>query len=155
MDDPSRKHLAAKSLTRFLLDTNACIALINGKPIVVRSRFQEAIANGDSIATSSIVIFELRYGVAKSTKVEANHTRLEAFIAGPIDVVPLTIEDAGYAGALRAKLEATGKPIGAYDLLIAAQALRLDCKLVTANAREFKRVAGLQLEDWAGTTTRP
>ncbi len=135
-------------MTNYLLDTNVCIALINGKPTDVRRRFEVALANGSSIATSSIAIFELRYGVAKSVKVEANHRRLEAFIAGPIDVLPFIVEDAGHAGVLRAKLEAKGKPIGAYDLLIASQALRLKYSLVTANAREFKRIPELLVEDW-------
>ncbi len=148
----SRTRLATTFLTSYLLGTNVCIALINGKPSHVRRRFEEAIANGSSIATSSIAIFELRYGVAKSLKVEANHRRLEAFIAGPIDVIPFTVGDAGHAGVLRAKLEARGKPIGAYDLLIASQALRLSCSLVTANAREFARIPELLVEDW--TTDR-
>ena len=54
------------------------------------------------------------------------------------------------AGDLRATLEAAGTPIGPYDLLIAAQALRADATLVTANVKEFGRVAGLRWQDWAG-----
>jgi len=58
-------------------------------------------------------------------------------------------EDAKLAGSVRAAMESAGKPIGAYDLLIAGQALRHKLTLVTANVREFVRIKGLQWEDWA------
>ena len=133
----------------YLLDTNACIALINGKPIEVRRRFEEASAASDAIAISSIVVFELWYGVAKSTRVEANAERLAAFLAGPIDVLEFTTDDARESGEMRAALEAVGRPIGAYDLLIAGQARRRGARLVTANGGEFGRVANLRWEDWS------
>ena len=50
---------------------------------------------------------------------------------------------------MRAQLERVGQPIGAYDALIAGQAVRRGLTLVTANAREFERVDGLMCEDWA------
>ena len=103
----------------YLLDTNACIALINGKPAPVRRRFEAAIAGGAAIATSSVVIYELWYGVAKSAQGDANTERLTAFLGGPIDVLDFTAEDAREAGYVRAALETVGRPIGAYDLLIA------------------------------------
>jgi len=133
----------------YLLDTNACIALINGKPASVRSRFRTAIATGDKMFIPSIVAFELWYGVAKSSQPEANRQRLAAFFAGPIALLPFDEEDAQSAGAIRAALEARGKPIGAYDLLIAGQALRRKFTLVTANVREFGRIKGLAWEDWS------
>ncbi len=67
---------------------------------------------------------------------------------GPIDQLPFDDEDARVAGAIRAELERAGKPIGAYDLLIAGQALRHKLKLITANVSEFKRIKGLHWEDW-------
>jgi tRNA(fMet)-specific endonuclease VapC len=133
----------------YLLDTNACIALINGNPSQVRERFQRTIATGDSITVSSVVAFELWYGVAKSTSKVANTERLEAFFAGPLDLLAFDDEDARTAGTVRAVLEAGGTPIGAYDLLIAGQALRHGATLVTANVSEFSRVSGLTWEDWA------
>ncbi|HVB76231.1 MAG TPA: PIN domain-containing protein [Candidatus Nitrosotalea sp.] len=56
---------------RYLLDTNACMALINGKPNTVRERFARAAESGDTVATSTVVVFELWYGVAKSARQEA------------------------------------------------------------------------------------
>jgi tRNA(fMet)-specific endonuclease VapC len=131
-----------------LLDTNACIALINGRPASVRTRFQTAIAGGATVFVPSIVAFELWYGVARSSHQEANRQRLEAFFAGPIALLPFEEEDAKVSGAVRAALEADGKPIGAYDLLIAGQALRSKFTLVTSNVREFARVKGLAWQDW-------
>ena len=63
----------------YLLDTNACIALINGKPDAVRSRLRTAIARGGKVFVSSIVAFELWNGVAKSSQPDANRQRLGAF----------------------------------------------------------------------------
>ena len=133
----------------YLLDTNACIALINGESTAVRARMQKATAAGDHILVSSIAIFELWYGVDKSKKQEFNRKRLEKFLAGPILMLPFEDEDARVAGSVRAALEAVGKPIGAYDLLMAGQALRHQLTLVTANVSEFSRVKGLSWQDWA------
>jgi len=133
----------------YLLDTNTCIALINGQPATVRARLQKATAAGAHVLVSSIAVFELWYGVGKSTRQEFNRKRLEAFLAGPILVLPFEDTDARAAGSVRAVLEATGKPIGAYDLLVAGQALRHQLMLVTANVSEFSRVKGLLWQDWA------
>jgi tRNA(fMet)-specific endonuclease VapC len=133
----------------YLLDTNACIALINGKPSLVRVRLQKALDGGAQALVSTVVAFELWYGVAKSARQEANAKRLETFFAGPLSLLPFEEEDAKAAGRVRAAIEAAGKPIGAYDLLIAGQALHHRLTLVTANAKEFGRVRGLVWEDWA------
>ena len=63
----------------YLLDTNACIALINGQPATVRARLHKATAGGDHVLVSSIAVFELWYGVGKSTRQEFNCKRLETF----------------------------------------------------------------------------
>lgn len=133
----------------YLLDTNACIALINGTPRDVRRRFQRAIAKEATLLVSSVVAFELWYGAAKSERKEANTLRLEAFLAGPLEWTLFDEEDARAAGIVRAELEIAGKPIGAYDVLIAGQARRRGATLVTSNVREFDRVTGLKWEDWA------
>jgi tRNA(fMet)-specific endonuclease VapC len=133
----------------YLLDTNACIALINGEPATVRGRLQKASARGAHILVSSIAVFELWYGVGKSTQQDFNRKRLEAFLAGPILVLPFEDADSRVAGSVRASLEAAGKPIGAYDVLMAGQALRHQLTLVTANVGEFSRVKGLAWQDWA------
>lgn len=132
----------------YLLDTNACIALINGHPATVRARLQKATLAGDHVLVSSIAVFELWYGVGKSTRQEFNRKRLEAFLSGPILVLPFEDADARVAGAVRAVLEGAGKPIGAYDVLMAGQALRHQLTLVTAKVAEFSRVKGLSLQDW-------
>jgi tRNA(fMet)-specific endonuclease VapC len=136
-------------LTSYSLDTNACIALINGRPLVVRERFRQARQAGNSFAVSTVVVFELRYGVAKSQYPQASGARLEVFLAGPLDVLPLDEDDAVDAGTARAGLERAGTPIGAYDVLIAGQARRRGLTVVTANVSEFERVPGLSWEDWA------
>jgi tRNA(fMet)-specific endonuclease VapC len=133
---------------KYLLDTNACIAVINGEPAAVRARLQKATAGGAEVMVSSVVAFELWYGVAKSKRPEGNAARVEAFFSGPVRLLAYEEEDARVTGRVRAALEAAGKPIGAYDLLIAGQALRHGMTLVTANAREFGRVKGLGWQDW-------
>lgn len=133
----------------YLLDTNACIALINGKPPSIRTRLQKALAADATAWVSSVVAFELWYGVAKSARPEANARQVEAFFAGPVNLMPFDSEDSKVAGRIRAALEAAGKPIGAYDSLIAGQSLRHKWTLVTANGREFGRVRGLDWEDWS------
>ena len=136
-------------MTTYLLDTNACIALINGTQAGVRRRFQRAAARNSVMLVSSIVAFELWYGVEKSQRKESNTQRLEAFLAGPLEWTPFDEDDARAAGIVRAELEAAGTPIGAYDVLLAGQARRRGATLVTSNVREFGRVNGLKWEDWA------
>ncbi len=135
----------------YLLDTNACVALINGSPPQVRARFRRASAAGDLIGVSSVTAFELWYGVAKSGRRDINTQRLESFFAGPIDLLPFEDEDARVAGEVRAALERAGTPIGAYDVLLAGQALRHGVTLITANVAEFTRVKGLTWKDWAAS----
>ena len=132
----------------YLLDTNACIALINGNPPSVRAKFRKATDLGGQVFVSSIALFELWYGVAKSSRRDFNKKRLETFFAGPIHPLPFEGQDAEIAGAIRADLESIGKPIGAYDLLIAGQAIRNKLTLITANLSEFARIKGLAWADW-------
>jgi tRNA(fMet)-specific endonuclease VapC len=131
------------------LDTNAVIAVLNDRTSPVRARIDAAIGLGHALAISSIVLFELRYGAAKSARRERNSQRIADFLSGPIEVLPFEPADADEAGDIRAALERAGTPIGPYDILVAAQARRRDALLVTANEREFARVPRLKLEDWA------
>jgi len=132
----------------YLLDTNAVIALLKNQPPGMRSRLRRVMSRGASIFVSSVVLYELWYGVARSGHRSENTERLRVFLSGDISVVPFDEEDAVAAGDLRAELEAAGTPIGPYDLLIAAQALRIGATLVTANVSEFARVPGLTWQDW-------
>jgi tRNA(fMet)-specific endonuclease VapC len=132
----------------YLLDTNAVIALLKDEPAIFRKRLRRAVSRGAAIAVSSIVLYELWYGVARSARRRENAERLRVFLSGGIEVSAFDEEDAKAAGDLRATLEGGGTPIGPYDLLIAAQALRTGATLVTANVAEFTRVPGLQWQDW-------
>jgi tRNA(fMet)-specific endonuclease VapC len=107
------------------------------------------VSRGVSISVSTVVLYELWYGVARSQRRRENAERLRVFLSGNIDVAPFDEEDAIAAGDLRAALETVGTPIGPYDLLIAAQALHSGSTLVTANVSEFARVRGLVWQDWA------
>jgi tRNA(fMet)-specific endonuclease VapC len=132
-----------------LLDTNAVIALLKGKPSSVRAHFESAINTGEKVLVSVIALYELRYGAARSAWPEDNGKRIDEFLSGAVDVCAFDSEDAAEAGVLRAALEVKGRPIGPYDLLIAAQARRRSASIVTANKREFERVEGLTVLDWS------
>lgn len=132
----------------YLLDTNVCIALINGTAPRVRARSEQAARQGKSLATSSIVAHELWYGVSKSDRIAQNANRLAAFLLRAVSVLDYSATDAQAAGEIRAELERRGQRIGEYDTLIAGQAFSRNLILVTANTREFERVNGLIVEDW-------
>jgi tRNA(fMet)-specific endonuclease VapC len=96
----------------YLLDTNAVIALLKNEPAIFRKRLRRTVSKGATIAVSSIVLYELWYGVARSARRRENAERLRVFLSGGIAVSPFTEEDAMTAGDLRATLEAAGTPIG-------------------------------------------
>jgi tRNA(fMet)-specific endonuclease VapC len=136
-------------LTRYLLDTNICIYVINSRPREVLDRFKNESMG--SIGISSVSAAELAYGVAKSGSAR-NREALAMFLA-PLDVLPFDEAAIWHYGKLRSDLEKRGEPIGALDTLIAAHALATDTILVTNNTREFSRVKGLRLENWVNTVT--
>jgi len=129
----------------FLLDTNVCVAFLNGVDAAVRDRLL-ALSPAD-VFLCSVVKAELLYGARKSTRVDANLGNLASFFAG-IASLPFDDLAAEHYGMVRAQLEAAGSPIGANDLLIAATALSAGVTLVTRNQREFLRVPGLAVESW-------
>lgn len=131
------------------LDTNIVIAIVNGRSSSLRHRLGEQMRGGTAIALPVVALFEMRYGFAKGGRSEHNERLLEKFLGLGIDVLPFEVEDAVHAGDIRARLESAGTPIGHYDYLIAAQARRRDAALVTLNVREFSRVPGLIVTDWA------
>jgi len=130
------------------LDTNAVIAALKQAPARLVERLERELPNG-TMALSTVVLFELHYGIANSARREENRDRLAVFLQAPVAVLPFEPDDAEAAGELRAELRRAGTPIGPYDLLIAAQARRRGALLVTANAVELARVPGLKIEDWA------
>jgi tRNA(fMet)-specific endonuclease VapC len=131
------------------LDTNVVIGVFNRRNPILRARFGEQIRSGASIILPVIALFEMRYGAAKSARRAPSDRLLDEFLAAGVEVAPFESEDARHAGEIRAHLEGLGKPIGYYDYLIAAQARRRGAALVTANCREFERVPGLIVTDWA------
>jgi tRNA(fMet)-specific endonuclease VapC len=132
---------------RYLLDTDICIYIAKKKPSRALARL-ERLRPGD-VGMSVVTYLELVYGAWKSEQVETNLARLEQF-RHLIPVQPLDADVGRYYGRLRSELENRGVPIGAYDLMIAAHALSLGLTLVTNNVREFARVEGLRLDNWAG-----
>lgn len=130
----------------FMLDTDICIYIIKRKPASVLKRL-ESLQPGQ-LAMSAITFAELMNGAKKSQHVEANLTRLNA-LGELLDIRPFDKQAAVCYGDVRSSLEKRGQIIGGNDLLIAAHALSLGWSLVTNNVREFSRVEGLKVENWA------
>jgi tRNA(fMet)-specific endonuclease VapC len=131
---------------RYLLDTNICIYALSSRYPAVTKRM-DRLAPGEA-RLSVIVLGELLYGVAKSAKGADARLRLQA-LQQIVPVQPLPDDIAGHYGDIRAGLERMGTPIGNNDLWIAAHARAAGLTLVTNNEREFGRVAGLKLANWA------
>ena len=131
---------------KYMLDTNICIYIIKKKPDQVIRHLQKF--NLSEVCVSSITLSELEYGVEKSEQRDRNKIALANFIA-PIEVITYDDLAAAQYGIIRSSLEKNGMPIGALDMLIAAHALSQGLILVTNNEREFKRVPGLKIENWA------
>jgi tRNA(fMet)-specific endonuclease VapC len=131
-------------VTRYMLDTNIISDLIRNPQGRAAKRI--AKVGEDNICTSIIVAAELRYGCAKS----GSKGLLQAVedLLGEMNVLPFDVPaDADYGG-IRSELEAAGKLIGSNDLLIAAHAYATGATIVTANIGEFKRIRGLNVENW-------
>ncbi len=129
---------------RYLLDTNILIAAIKGKTEVAK-KLAEIAAN--ELLLSSIVLGELEFGAEKSAFPEPNRARIHTLLS-KITMVGTDANTSLHYGKIRAALEKAGTPIGANDMLIAAQALAENVTLVTDNTKEFSRVHGLKIENW-------
>ena len=132
----------------FFLDTNIIITVMNRRDEAIDFRLQNEIEAGSAIIVPSPVLFELRYGAAKSQNPTRNHERIDAFLTAITEIMGFDDADANEAGEIRAILESKASPIGPHDLLIAAQARRREAILVTLNRREFERVPALMVTDW-------
>jgi len=132
----------------FFLDTNIIISVMNRRDEAVDFRLQNEIEAGSALIVTAPVLFELRYGAARSQNPTRNHDRIDAFLTAITEIMDFDDADANEAGAIRAFLERKGSPIGPYDLLIAAQARRREAILVTLNRREFERIPALMVTDW-------
>lgn len=127
---------------KFLLDTNAVIALLKAHP-GFREKLQQH--QPQDFAVSTIVAHELFFGAHKSQNIEANLARVEGL---RFEILEFDSEDARCAGEIRAFLAKSGTPIGPLDVLIAGQAIARSLTLITHNRKEFDRVEGLTVEDW-------
>lgn len=129
----------------YLLDTNACIRILNGASVPLERRLRSCSPN--EVSVCSVVKAELYCGARKSERQAENLRLVERFFS----VFPsFGFDDrcAEVYGSIRSELERSGTPIGPNDLLIATTAIANELILVTHNTREFERVIGLHLEDW-------
>ena len=127
---------------RYLLDTNAVIGLLKGRP-VLSGRVRQHVPADFGLPT--VVAHELFYGAYRSQRQAQNLAVVEAL---QFEILELDKEDARQAGEIRAVLAAAGRPIGPCDVLIAGQARARQLTLITANISEFERMDGLEVEDW-------
>jgi len=130
---------------QYLLDTNTCIYIIKRSPKHVYQRFQR-LHIGD-VGISAITYCELQFGVANSLKPVENELALTEFL-GPVQILDFPSAAAPIYGSIRKSLQRAGTPIGNYDLLLAAHACHEGLCLVTNNAKKFKRVPNLRIENW-------
>jgi len=138
-------------MKRYLLDTNIFIAAIKGANPVRRQLEQVDAA---ALVLSPIVLGELLLGVEKSRMQASNRERLLQ-VVGQFAVAPIDADVSDIYGQIRAQLESRGQTIGANDFWIAAQVLAHQLILVTDNVREFRRVDGLEVENWLRPDQRP
>jgi len=130
---------------KYLLHTNVLSDFVRGEQSVMARLRQEA---PPQVAVSVVTEMEVEYGLARNPNLAPRVREAMRMLLNTISVLPFEREDARVAAQLRASLNTQGTPIGAYDVLLAACALRRGLKIVTHNAREFARVGGLGLEDW-------
>lgn len=130
---------------KYLLDTNVLSDFARGERVVTARLRQEA---PQQLAASAITEMEVEYGLARTPDLAPRVREAMRMLLNTISVLPFEREDARVAAQLRASLNSQGTPVGAYDLLLAACALRRGLKIVTHDAREFVRVGGLGVEDW-------
>lgn len=131
-------------MLRYMLDTNACIRVMNAGPTAtIAGRFNR---HADQLCISSIVLAELHYGAENSRRIADNLLEIELFVERLQNVLDFDAAAAADFGRIKTALKKT--PIGPLDTLIAAHARSRDLVIVTNNVREFARVPGLMVEDW-------
>ncbi|MBK8970356.1 MAG: tRNA(fMet)-specific endonuclease VapC [Hahellaceae bacterium] len=132
-------------MLKYMLDTNIVIYTIKNKPQVVREAFK---AHYGQICISTVTLMELIYGAERSANPERNIADVEG-LAARLEVMDYDESAAIHTGQIRAELAGKGTPIGPYDQMIAGHARSQGLIVVTNNEKEFKRVSGLRLENWA------
>lgn len=130
---------------KYLLNTNACIGLLKGSSVTLQDKV-ETVRN-DEVVVPSVIRYEVLYGANKSQSPNRTLALLQRFL-NAFPSLSFDDEAAETCGKVRAELEGRGTPIGPYDTMIAAIAITNDLILVARNAREFRRVSGLAVENW-------
>jgi tRNA(fMet)-specific endonuclease VapC len=138
-------------LTGRLLDTNVLIDLVFARSASLKARYAAELHAATQMSISAVSVFEFRFGAERSRRREFQLAALDRFLTAAT-VIDFDHADAQAAALLKADLAAKGTPIGAYDLLIAAQARVRALTMVTGNVREFSRIGGLVVEDWTELT---
>ncbi|MBE9094236.1 type II toxin-antitoxin system VapC family toxin [Tychonema sp. LEGE 07203] len=128
----------------YILDTNTLIYYFKGQGKVAQNL---ANVRPQEIGISTIVLFELQVGIAKSTSPAKRTQQLQQLLSR-VNLVPFDRDSAVAAATIRAQLEQQGTPIGPIDVLIAGTAASFQAALVTHNVKEFSRVSGLAIADW-------
>ena len=131
---------------RYMLDTNICIYAIKHKPEKVFLKLQET--DPEDVCISSITYAELVHGVEKSASVERNRVALLLLLSN-IEIKDFDVKAADEYGKIRADLEKKGTPLGPLDMMIAGHAKSLGLAVVTNNVKEFSRVNGIEVVNWA------
>ena len=131
-------------MLQYMLDTNICIYVMKNYPAKLRERFNRL---AEQLSMSSITLGELYYGAEKSARRLENLQAIEHFSAR-LEVLSFPAKAAAHYGQIRAELERRGKPVGAHDMLIGAHARAEGLIVVTNNAREFRRLPGVRVENW-------
>ncbi|OXI34674.1 VapC toxin family PIN domain ribonuclease [Burkholderia sp. AU16741] len=135
--------------TLYMLDTNICSFIMRERPPVVLSRLQSCVHAQHRIVVSAVTYAEMRFD-AVGKEASPKHAELvAAFVARLDGVLPWDAAAVDATAAIRADLAVRGTPIGANDASIAGHAIAAGAVLVTNNGREFGRVTGLSVEDWA------
>lgn len=134
-------------MLRYLLDTNICIYVIKQRPLSMLDVFNR---HAGTMAISAITLSELLHGVEKSSAPQKNLAVVENFCSR-LEVLAYGSKPALHYGQIRTALERRGTPIGINDLHIAAHARSEGLTLVSNNLREFERVGGLLLQNWAAS----
>ena len=128
----------------YVIDTNTLIYFFKGMGCV-SEKFLEV--SPKDIGIPSIVLYELEYGIAKSTSPHKRQAQLKE-LCSLVNILPFDDEAAKLSASIRASLEKKGTPIGPHDILIAGTALANKGILVTNNTKEFSRVSKLNLDNW-------
>ncbi len=128
----------------YVIDTNTLIYFFKGTGGVSK-KFLEV--SPKDIAIPSVVLYELEYGIAKSSAPRKRQAQLKE-LCSLVEILPFEEEAAHFSALIRANLEKKGTPIGACDVLVAGTALSKKGILVTNNTKEFSRVSKLKIENW-------